>query len=459
MTTSAHTDTIAQLRSDLGGRVIEPDDAAYDEARTVFYGGIDRRPAAIARPGDALQVAQVVAAARESGLALAVRGGGHSLAGHSVVDDGIVLDLSALRDLEVGSDRLTASAGAGMTASEYTNAVGEHGLATGFGDTGSVGIGGLTLGGGVGYLSRAHGLTVDDLLAAELVTADGAVVEVDADRDPDLFWALRGGGGNFGVATRFTFRVHELESVVGGMLLLPATAEALHAFIGLAEEAPDELSAIANVAPAPPLPFLPAEVHGQLVIMALICYAGPPEAGERALAPFRAIASPIADMVRPIPYPEIYPPDQEGLHPTAVARTMFIDGVDRDTATAIVDYVQSSDAAMRVVQLRVLGGAIARVPSDATAYAHRQSRIMANIAAFYDGAEERAAREAWVEEVATVLRQSDDGAYVNFLGDEGPERVRAAYPGSTWDRLRAIKARHDPTNLFRGNQNVPPDQA
>jgi len=459
VTTSAHTDTIAQLRSDLGGRVIEPGDPAYDEARTVFYGGIDRRPAAIARPGDALQVAKVVAAARESGLALAVRGGGHSLAGQSVVDDGIVLDLSEIRDLEVASDRRTVSAGAGFTAGEYTNAVGEHGLATGFGDTGSVGIGGLTLGGGIGYLSRAHGLTIDDLLAVELVTADGAVVEVDAERDPDLFWALRGGGGNFGVATRFTFRAHELDSVVGGMMLLPATAENLYSFVALAEEAPDELSAIANVAPAPPLPFLPADVHGQLVIMALVCYAGPPEAGERALAPFRAIAPPIVDMVRPIPYPEIYPPDQEGFHPTAVARTMFIDGVDRDTATTIVDYVQSSDAAMRVVQLRVLGGAIARVPSDATAYAHRQSRIMANVAAFYDGAQERAAREAWVEEVATVLRQSDDGAYVNFLGDEGPERVRAAYPGPAWERLRAVKARHDPTNLFRGNQNVPPDQA
>jgi FAD/FMN-containing dehydrogenase len=457
MTSAPDVATIEQLSPDLVGRVIAPDDSEYDEARTVFYGGIDRRPAAIVRPADASQAARVVSAARESGLELAVRSGGHSLAGHSVCDGGIVLDLSDMRGLDIDPEGRTAWAQTGLTAGEYTKAAAGHGLATGFGDTASVGIGGLTLGGGVGYLSRAHGLTIDDLLAAEIVTADGQIVEVDAENDPDLFWAIRGGGGNFGVATRFKFRLHELEGVVGGMLMLPATAEVVRSFVAEAAAAPDELSTIANVMPAPPMPFVPEEQHGRLVVMGLLCYAGPPEAAEPVLAPFRSLATPIVDMVRPISYPEMYPPEEEEFHPTAIGRNMFVDSVDEDAAGMIVERLESSDATMRVTQLRVLGGAIARVPDEATAFAHRGSRIMANVAAFYDGPEDKPVREAWVNEFAADLRQGDTGAYVNFLGEDGPERIRAAYPGATWDRLTAIKARYDPTNLFRLNQNIPPD--
>src|SRR5918994_1810724 len=457
MTSFPNVATIEQLRTDLDGRVIAPDDAEYEKARTVFYGGIDRRPAVIVRPDDASQVARVVSVVRETGLELAVRRGGHSLAGHSVCDGGIVLDLADMRGLEIDPQRRTAWAQTGLTASEYTKAAAAHDLATGFGDTGSVGIGGLTLGGGVGYLSRAHGLTIDDLLAAEIVTADGEIVEVDAEAHPDLFWATRGGGGNFGVATRFKFRLHELEGVVGGMLMLPATVEVVRSFMAEAEAAPNELSTIANVVPAPPMPFVPAEQHGRLVVMGLLCYAGPPEAAEPVLAPFRSLPTPIADMVRPIPYPEMFPPDEEDFHPTAIGRTMFVDSVDQDAAETIVERLESSDATMRVTQLRVLGGAIARVPAEATAFAHRGSRIMANVAAFYDGPEDKAVREAWVNEFAAKLRQEDAGAYVNFLGEDGAERIRAAYPDGTWDRLTAIKASYDPTNLFRLNQNIPPD--
>jgi FAD/FMN-containing dehydrogenase len=449
---------LPRLRAAVDGRVITPDDAGYDQARTIFYGGFDRRPAAIVRPADATQVARVVNLARDGGHELAVRGGGHSNAGHSVSEGGIVLDLSELTAIDVDPQGRTAWAQAGLTTGAYTAAVQAHGLVTGFGDTASVGIGGLTLGGGVGYLVRKHGLTIDSLLAAEVVTADGRLLSTDAETHPDLFWAIRGGGGNFGVATRLKFRLHPLDGIVGGMLLLPATAQVIAGFMAAAEAAPEELSGIANVMPAPPMPFVPADQHGQLVIMAMLCHAGDVEAGQRALAPFRALAEPIADMLQPVPYAGMFPPEEaeEEFHPTAVAHTMFMDTVDHQMAETIMEQLQASDAPVRVVQLRALGGAMTRVPTEATAFAHRHSRIMANVAAFYDGPADRERRQAWVDGVAAALQQSDDGAYVNFLGDEGPERVRRAYPGSTWDRLVEVKRRCDPDNLFRLNQNIPP---
>jgi len=448
--------SVSDLRAAFSDRVIAPGDAAYDKARTVFYGGIDRHPAVIIRPADATEVAHVVSLARETGLELAVRSGGHSLAGHSVSDGGIVLDLSIMRSLHIDAERRTAWAEAGLTAGEYTNAAGAYGLATGFGDTGSVGIGGITLGGGVGYLVRKHGLTIDALLAAEIVTADGRLLRVDSETHPDLFWAIRGGGGNFGVATRFQFRLVEVDTIVGGMLLLPATPEVIHSFIAEAEAAPDELSTIANILPAPPMPFVPAEHHGRLVVMAMVAYAGGAEAGERAIAPLRALATPIADMIRPMRYPEVYSPDPEDYHPVGAVRSMFIDSVDRRAAETIVDHLQASTASMAVVQLRVLGGAMARVPSDATAFAHRKRRVMANVAALYDRPEEAAVHEAWAAGFAAALSKGNAGVYVNFLGDEGEARVHEAYPGSTWDRLAVIKGRYDPTNLFRLNQNISP---
>jgi FAD/FMN-containing dehydrogenase len=448
--------SIQQTRSDLSGRVIGPDDPEYDEARTLFYGGFDRRPAAIVRVANEEDVSRVISRARDAGLELAVRSGGHSLAGHSVSDGGIVLDLSDMKALDIDPQARTVWAQTGLTAGEYTVAAAAHGLGTGFGDTGSVGIGGITLGGGIGYLVRKRGLTIDDLLAADVVTADGRLLRVDQETHPDLFWAIRGGGGNFGVATRFRFRLHEVGTVVGGMLILPATPEVIASFIAEAEAAPEELSTIANVMPAPPMPFVPEEHHGELVVFALLMHAGAVEAGERAVAPFRALATPIADLVKPMPYPEIYPPEDEEYHPTAVARTMFVDAIEHDMAETIYEYLRDSDATMRVAQLRVLGGAMARVPVEATAFAHRRSLIMVNVAAFYEGPEDRAVREAWVSDFAAALEQGDAGAYVGFLADEGEDRVRAAYPGSTWDRLAATKAKYDPDNLFRLNQNVPP---
>ena len=454
---SSPTIDLARLRAAFDGQVIAPDDPGYDQARVLFYGGWDRHPGAIARPTDAAGVARVVTLARDAGLELAVRSGGHSTAGHSTTEGGIVLDLSAMDGLEIDPEGRTAWAQAGLTAGAYTAAVGKHGLATGFGDTGSVGIGGITLGGGVGFLVRKFGMTIDSLLAAEVVTADGRILQVDGEHHPDLFWAIRGGGGNFGVATRFQFRLHELPSIVGGLLLLPARAEVVEGYVAAADAAPEELSGIANVMVAPPMPFLPEAAHGQLVVLALLCYAGDAEAGERALAPFRALAEPLADMLQPMSYAEMFAPEEEEeYHPTAVSRTMLVDTVDREVAGAIMRHLEASDAPVRVAQLRVLGGAMARVPADATAFAHRDSRIMVNLAAFYEGPDDRVVRQAWVDEFAAALHQGDSRAYVNFLGDEGPDRVHEAYPGSTWDRLAEVKRRYDPGNLFRLNQNIPP---
>ena len=452
--------SIPDLRAELAGRVIGPDDPGYDEARAVFYGATDSRPAVIVKVANATDVARVIGLARETGLELAVRSGGHSGAGHSTTDGGIVLDLSDMKAIEIDADGRTVWAETGLTAVELSKAVAAHDLAIGFGDTGSVGIGGITLGGGIGYLVRAHGLTIDNLLAADVVTADGELVRADATTHPDLFWAIRGGGGNFGVATRFQYRLRPVPAFSGGMLILPGTAEVVAGFIAAAEAAPEDLSTIANVMPAPPMPMVPEDQHGKLIVLALMAFAGEPAAAERALAPFRSLATPIADLVAPIPYPQIYPPDEAEYHPIAANRTMFVDSVDRDVAQLILDrldeHLRTSTAQMAVAQLRVLGGAMARVPPDATAFAHRSSRIMVNLAALVGSADELPAHEPWVDRFVAALRQDDDGAYVNFIGDEGEARVRQAYPGSTWDRLSEIKRRYDPTNLFRRNQNIAP---
>ena len=418
----------------------------------------------VVRAANAADVAHVVRIAAASGVELAVRSGGHSGAGHGTTDGGIQLDLSAMKEIDIDVAGRTVWAETGLTAGELTAAVGEHGFVVGFGDTGSVGIGGLTTGGGIGYLVRAHGLTIDNVLAADVVTADGELIRTDAEHHPDLFWAIRGGGGNFGVVTRFQYRLHELPSIVGGLLILPATAETLTGFIEAAQAAPEELSTIANVMPCPPMPFVAEEHHGTLVILGMLAWAGDADKGDRALAPFRGLATPLADMLKPMPYGELFAGEEpDAPHVEAVGRTIFLDRVDRDVAARIVaeldEHARTSGALMSVAQLRVLGGAMARIPADATAFAHRSSRIMAALAALVETRDELPAHEDWVIRFASSLLQDDRGAYVNFVLDEGPERVRAAYPGATWDRLVAIKDRYDPTNLFHRNQNIPPSSA
>jgi len=361
-----------------------------------------------------------------------------------------------LNRIDIDAPSRTAWVEAGATTGAFTKAAGEHGLAVGFGDAGSVGIGGITLGGGVGFLVRKYGLTIDSLLAAEVVTADGTIVNADETSEPDLFWAIRGGGGNFGVVTRLKFRLNDVSAFTGGMLFFPATAENLTRFIAAAGAAPEALSAIVNVMPAPPMPFLPAEVHGKLVIMALIAFVGPDAEAQAALKPFREIDTPIADLVRPMDYAGMFPPEDHALHPTVAFRTVYMDRFTGADAEAIVGRLASSDAPMRIAQIRVLGGAAARVPNEATAYAHRDAPIMTSVVAFYTSPEDRLVRDRWAADFAAELYPRPGAAYVNFMGNEGEARVRDAYPGPTWDRLAAVKRRYDPDNVFRLNQNVPP---
>jgi FAD/FMN-containing dehydrogenase len=449
-----HSQSITQLRAGLKGQVITPEDADYDAVRVGLSLEVVRRPALIVRPRDAADVAQVVSLARETGLELAIRSGGHSLAGHSTLDDGIVLDLSRMKGLEIDEEWRTAWAEAGLTGGEYTAKAAEYGLATGFGDTASVGLGGLTTGGGIGYLVRKHGLTIDNLLAARIVTADGQIRYVDAEAHPDLFWAIRGGGGNFGVITHFKYRLHPVHNFVGGMLMLPATASVMAAFAALAEAAPDELSTIVYTMPAPPMPFVPEPLHGQIVSLAMMAYAGEEAEGLRVLAPFRELAEPIVDLLGPMPYPDIYWPAPEANAKFAL-RSKFIDRIDERTAQIMLDQLQASSASIRIAEFRVLGGAMARVPAGATAFAHRSARVLASFIVQYEDRAEQALHEAWVVKASGAL-DPGQGVYVNFVGNEGTARLHDAYPSATWERLAAIKAKYDPTNLFRRNHNIAP---
>jgi FAD/FMN-containing dehydrogenase len=452
------------LLNDARGRVVTPEDPSFDAAIQIVYPGFGLTPAAVVYAADAADVATVVRAAVASGTELAVRGGGHSPAGFALTHGGIVLDMSGLKDLEIDEDAQTAWAGAGLTASEYTGAVGERGFATPFGDTGSVGIAGITLAGGAGFLARSHGLAIDSLLAVQMVTAQGDLITVDSPSDPDLFWALRGGGGNFGVVTRLKFRLHPLPGVVGGMIALPASAEAIAGFAAASVAAPPSVSTIASAMTAPPAPFIPPELVGSMVLFAFVCYSGADDGAEGALAPFRALGAPLLDTIAPIPYAGMFPPEPggeggegEGAHaPEGTYQTLFTDRIDADDAAAILEALESSRASFRVVQFRALGGAVAAVPNDATAYAHRDRAFMVNVFASHDDPGEVADRAAWVRELADAIRHGERGAYTGFLGDEGPERLREAYPPATWKRLAAVKARLDPDNVFHRSHNVEP---
>jgi len=446
---------VAELAALLPGRVVRPGTPTYDEQRAVIFDAANCRPAALVRVADATDISRVIGFAEKHGFELAVRGGGHSSSGHGTVDGGIVIDLRGLDEVSVDPATRTAWVGGGATARAVLEALAPHGLVVGFGDSGDVGVGGIITGGGLGYLSRVHGVTVDSVLSAEVVLADGRTVIASAESEPDLFWAIRGGGGNFGVVTRLQLQARALPAFTGGLLVLPGTAETITAFTAAAQAAPEALSAIATVMPAPPAPFIPDAYRGQPVIFAMMAYAGPDDMAEAAMVPFRAL-SPLFDAVKPGPLLSLYedgPMEPPGLPET---RTFFVDRIGKNDAQTILGFLTESDSVLRLVQIRVLGGAVNRVALADTAYAHRDAPILLYIANFYSDNADRPKRREWANDLMSALQQGREGAYVNFLGEEGAARTRSAYPGATWDRLRRIKRQYDPHNLFRRNQNIPP---
>ena len=447
---------IQKIQSQFSCPVIGPGDTEYDKTRTVLPGDIDHKPAVIIRVENNHDIADAIALARTSKLPLSVRSGGHSAAGLGVVDGGVVIDVRNLKKLEIDKKNKTVYSESGLTAIEVTTALDKENFVLGFGDTGSVGIGGITLGVGVGYLVIKYGLAIDNLLSADLITADGKAITASEKNNPDLFWAIRGGGGNFGVATGFTYAVHELGDVYGGMLLLPATPQTISGLLEIFESAPDELSGIANIMPTPPMPAVGEEFHGKISIMCLLMYAGDPTVGETFISKIKNLATPIADMTKKMRYKDIFFPDDESYHPLAIAKNFFMDNVDNTSASTILDSLNATDASMRVVQLRVLGGQFAKVSSDATAFAHRQKKIMVNVASFYDGSEDKQKRKLWVDDVSTKLSGGQPGAYVAFLGPGEQNRILEAYPQKTYDRLVAVKRTFDPQNIFTGNFNIKP---
>ncbi|HSX43366.1 MAG TPA: FAD-binding oxidoreductase [Candidatus Saccharimonadales bacterium] len=445
-----------KLNAIFQGRVVFPGDSEYDQARQVFYGGIDKKPAAIIRVANTTDVQRAARFAQKEKLELAIRSGGHSVAGYSTTDGGLVIDMRDMRNITIDAAHKTMWAGAGLTAKEVTDALDKQDFVLGFGDAGSVGIGGITLNGGVGFLVRKFGLAIDNLLAAEIVIASGEILQVDESNHPELFWALKGGGGNFGVVTKFQYRLHNLGDCYGGMLMLPATPEVIAGCIKVAQEAPDELSVILNVMPAFPLPFVPKEHHGKMAAMALIMYAGDPAKGEAAVAPLKALAQPYADTTKPMRYKDIFFPGDASYHPTAVSRNMHLRTFGVKDAETALEWLDKLNAPMKALQLRALGGAMAKIPEDATAYANRKQPIMANIAAFYGTEDEKQEHQQWIEGFSSALDQNDSSAYVGFLGPTEQHRLLDAYPQATLDKLREVKANYDPDNFFRLNFNIVP---
>jgi hypothetical protein len=451
-------DPLQGLRSRLLGRLITPDDPDYDAARRVVNFTVDRQPRAIVRAEDADDVAEAVDFARIHDLPLAVRSGGHSLAQLSIIDDALVIDLSGMNRVRIDAAKGIARVEPGATSGDLAGPAHANGFALSTGDTHSVGMGGLTTGGGIGFMVRKYGLAIDNLLEVQVVTAAGEIVTASPDEHPDLFWAIRGGGGNAGIVTRFTFRLAPVGQILGGELMLPATRETLRGYLDYSVAAPDDLTSIANLIQAPPAPHIPAEWVGKPVLSILVSWTGDLAAGERAVAPLRALATPVFDAVTPRPYPEMYTFTAHFAEPHGASlRMMFADELSDATLDASLSAMAHASSPYSLIQFRGLGGAMARVPEDATAFAHRQRRyFVAVIAVWLDPADNPAPHEAWTAALWQQTRHEGNGVYVNFLETEGSARVHDAYPPATYARLAAIKRRYDPGNLFRFNQNVPP---
>jgi FAD/FMN-containing dehydrogenase len=454
-----------ELGRSLGGELLLPANAGYDSARRVWNGAIDRRPACIARCTGVADVATAVRFARDHDLEIAVRGGGHNVAGTAVCDDGLVIDLSAMRAVWVDTAGRTARVQGGALWGDVDRETQAHGLATTGGIVSHTGVAGLTLGGGIGFLMRKLGLTVDNLLDAEVVTADAGIVQASADEHPDLFWALRGGGGNFGVVTSFRFALHPLgPTVLAGPVFWAAddTTDVLRFYRDFAAEAPDELGTVVRLGTIPPLPAIPEQLHWRPAIAVACCYAGAPEDGERALQALRRFGKPLVDLLAPSPYVAF----QSGIDGTVPHGWHYywkgtnLARLSDDAIAVIAEHAYTAGSPRSYAAIFHIGGAVAGVPHDATAYAGRDVAHTMSIDAVWlpdESGKHAVAETAWARRFFDALEPHRAGVYVNFLdSDDDPGRVREAYGDRTYARLARVKAQYDPDNVFHHNKNIQP---
>jgi FAD/FMN-containing dehydrogenase len=452
---------VQQFKSSLRGALLLPGDVGYDQARRVWNGMIDRKPALIARCAGVADVMAGVNFARTQRLALSIRGGGHNVTGNAVCDDGLMLDLSPMKGIRVDPAHRTARAQAGLTWGEFDHETQAFGLAVTGGQISTTGIAGLTLGGGIGNLMRLCGLSVDNLLSVDVVTADGRLVTASASENEDLFFGVRGGGGNFGVVTSFEYRLHPVGPIIlGGMALYPAAMarELLAFFRDWAGSAPDELTATLAFLTAPPAPFVPEHLHFQPMIGVLVCYAGSPEEGMQVVAPLRAFAQPAVDLIGPVPY-TVVQQMLDGSAPWGMhvyLKSAHLTGLPDAAIDTIARHASAMTSPFSVIPISPLGGAVGRVGEHDTAFGHRGTAFDIQIFGAWTDPAEHDRHVAWVRDFSAALRPFTHGVYVNELGSEGDERIREAYNPATYERLVALKTKYDPENLFRLNQNIKP---
>lgn len=444
--------------------MITPADPRYDEARTVYNAMIDRRPEVIVRAADEADVVATILFARERELPLAVRGGGHGVPGYGTCDGGVVLDLGALRNVYVDPERRTAWAGGGALLGDLDHATHAFGLATPAGIISTTGVGGLTLGGGVGYLSRRFGLTCDNLVSAKVAVADGRLVTASEEENPDLFWALRGGGGNFGVVTSLELKLHPVSGIVGGPIFfeLDAAGDVLRFFRDYFPAAPRELGGFFGFHIAPPLPFIPEDRHGDTLCVLVLCWSGDPARADEVLDPIRACAPIVAEGVGLMPYPALQGAF-DALLPKGLRhywKADFVRDVPDAAVTTHLDHGPKVPTVHSTMHLYMSDGAVQDVPSDATAYWNREADFMLNVVGVWHDAADDAANVAWVRDYYAAVHPYSgfEAGYTNFMAGDDERRVRENY-GASYDRLAVVKRTWDPDNVFRLNQNVQPAPA
>jgi FAD/FMN-containing dehydrogenase len=453
---------VQQLRTNFAGPLLRPSDERYAQVRPIWNGAIRRRPALIASCTGAADVLAVLRFARDRGLEISVRGGGHAVAGHALCNGGVLVDLSPMTLVRVDPESRKARAGGGALWSHVDRETQAFGLAVTGGIVTHTGIGGLTLGGGIGHLMRKLGLTIDNLLSCDVVTADGRLVLASEQANDDLFWGLRGGGGNFGIVTSFEYQVHPVgPMVLAGMLLYPLdqAAEVLAYFREYVAEAPDEVGILGNLRLAPPLPVVPPELHGKPVVAMVVCYAGAIEDGEREFQGLRRFATPALDSIAPKPYLahqamfDAAFPHGRGYYWKSCSLPPLTD----EMIDMLIRQAEKITSRFSAMPLFTQGGAVARVPEDATAFPNRSAQHNLNIVGAWEMNDPDSGRHvAWVRETWEQMRPSASGAYVNFMSDEPADRLRAVYGPEKYERLVALKRRYDPDNMFRHNQNILP---